>query len=150
MQYHIPARAGSSSQHSSSSLASTANASASPTSTNASHGPPAAASSSELSPHKSMSGYNVPSGVENISVGVRGGAVQCDMGAKRQQSMRVKEGVSALLMHICCSDVIHSTVLSMAVYVYFMIRLPTFASLCEQRRLAQLRLACWLHSLVSC
>ena len=52
------------------------------------------------------------------------------MGAKQQQSMRVKEGVSALLMHFCCSDLIHSEALNMAVCVYSMIRLLIFASRC--------------------
>ena len=95
-----PARTGSSS-HSSFSLAATANASASPTSTNASHGPPATISSSELSLHRSISGYGVTSGAANIRVGARGGA-QCDMGAKQQQNTRVKGAPRMLLMQVYC------------------------------------------------
>jgi hypothetical protein len=102
IQCHTPARTGCTS-HSSSSLASTANASASPTSTNASYRPSSAASSSELSPHKSMRGCWVPSGAANIKVGARGGAL-CDMGAKRAQTTRVYGAPLKMLMQVNCPD----------------------------------------------
>ena len=53
-------------------------------------------------------------------------------------------------MQFCCSDLIHSEALSVAVDLYFMIRLPTFVSRCWQCLLALLRKPVgYIHSFYS-